>query len=292
MRLRSAAGCTRSRSLRSPAGRRASAPSIRPTRRGLGRPPSRRGHPSSPGSAPWRARRADESLPAAAAGARTARGRRAEPVRAARGAAACTTCSLAACSAGCVAATSTSSGGARRARAPQPPRRGARGRRASMGPWAVATRGRGSSPPYRTNERGRRCRRAASLDWAPDGCAMTASGGTFVPFNRPEVVGTEHAYIAEAIARGQLSAGGLFTERCCNWLESATGCRKALLVHSATAALELAALLLDVGPGDEVVMPSFTFVSSANAVALRGGTPVFVDVRPDTLNLDETLVEG
>src|SRR4029077_194867 len=101
------------------------------------------------------------------------------------------------------------------------------------------------------------------------------AGDARVPFNRPELVGTEHGYIAEAIERGQLSAGGVVTERCCRWLESATGCVQALLVHSATAALELAALLLDVGPGDEVVMPSFNFVSSANAVALRGGTPVF-----------------
>ena len=101
----------------------------------------------------------------------------------------------------------------------------------------------------------------------------------------------EHAYIAEAIARGQLSAGGIFTARCCEWLEAETGCAKALLVHSATAALELAALLLELEPGDEVVMPSFTFVSAANAVVLRGGTPVFVDIRPDTLNLDEALLE-
>lgn len=117
-----------------------------------------------------------------------------------------------------------------------------------------------------------------------------ASGG-HIPFNRPQVVGTEQAYIAEAIARGQLSAGGLFTERCCDWLESATQCGKALLVHSATAALEMAALLLDLEPGDEVVMPSYNFVSAANAVVLRGATPVFVDVRPDTLNLDERLIE-
>jgi dTDP-4-amino-4,6-dideoxygalactose transaminase len=112
-----------------------------------------------------------------------------------------------------------------------------------------------------------------------------------IPFNRPRAVGMEHAYIAEAIARGQLSAGGLFTARCCEWLEAETGCAKALLVHSATAALEMAALLLEIEPGDEVVMPSFTFVSAANAVVLRGGTPVFVDIRPDTLNLDEALIE-
>ncbi len=113
-----------------------------------------------------------------------------------------------------------------------------------------------------------------------------------IPFNRPPLVGTEQAYIAEAIARGQLSAGGLFTERCCNWLQATTQSRKALLVHSATAALEMAALLLEIEPGDEVVMPSFNFVSAANAVVLRGGTPVFVDVRRDTLNLDESLVEA
>src|SRR2546430_4352575 len=112
-----------------------------------------------------------------------------------------------------------------------------------------------------------------------------------IPFNRPRAVGMENAYIAEAIARGQLSAGGLFTARCCEWLEAETGCAKALLVHSATAALEIAALLLELEPGDEVVMPSFTFVSAANAVVLRGGTPVFVDIRPDTLNVNEAVLE-
>jgi dTDP-4-amino-4,6-dideoxygalactose transaminase len=121
---------------------------------------------------------------------------------------------------------------------------------------------------------------------------MAADRTERVPFNRPHVVGTEQGYIAEAIAQGQLSASGLFTARCCDWLEVETGCRKALLVHSATAALEIAALLLDIRPGDEVVMPSFNFVSAANAVVLRGGTPVFVDIRPDTLNLDESLVEA
>lgn len=120
---------------------------------------------------------------------------------------------------------------------------------------------------------------------------MTAGNRDRIPFNLPPVVGTEQAYIAEAIARGQLSAGGAFTLRCCDWLEQSTGCRRALLVHSATAALELAALLLDIESGDEVVMPSFNFVSAANAVTLRGGTPVFVDIRVDTLNLDEALVE-
>ena len=112
-----------------------------------------------------------------------------------------------------------------------------------------------------------------------------------IPFNRPCEVGTEQSYIADAIARGELAAGGAFTDRCCRWLENETGSTRALLVHSATAALELAALLLEITPGDEVVMPSFTFVSTANAFVLRGGVPVFVDVRRDTLNLDEALVE-
>ena len=120
---------------------------------------------------------------------------------------------------------------------------------------------------------------------------MTPGNEGRIPFNLPPVVGTEQGYIAEAIARGQLSAGGAFTQRCCSWLEDATGCQRALLVHSATAALELTALLLDIESGDEVVMPSFNFVSAANAVTLRRGTPVFVDIRPDTLNLDEALVE-
>jgi dTDP-4-amino-4,6-dideoxygalactose transaminase len=121
---------------------------------------------------------------------------------------------------------------------------------------------------------------------------MTPSGDEgHVPFNRSRVVGTEQGYIAEAIASGRLSAGGPFADRCAAWLETQTGSSRALLVHSATAALELSALLLGIEPGDEVVMPSFTFVSSANAFVLRGGVPVFVDIRPDTLNIDENLVE-
>jgi dTDP-4-amino-4,6-dideoxygalactose transaminase len=121
---------------------------------------------------------------------------------------------------------------------------------------------------------------------------MTAERGGHIPFNRSRVVGTEQGYIADAIASGRLAAGGPFADRCCSWLEHQTGCPKALLVHSATAALEMSALLLDIQPGDEVIMPSFTFVSTANAFVLRGGVPVFVDVRPDTLNLDEALVEA
>jgi dTDP-4-amino-4,6-dideoxygalactose transaminase len=109
-----------------------------------------------------------------------------------------------------------------------------------------------------------------------------------IPFNKPFMTGRELAYIAEAHARGHLSGDGDFTRRCNAWLEERTGCRRALLTHSCTAALEMAAILAGVGPGDEVIMPSYTFVSTANAFALRGAVPVFVDIRPDTLNIDET----
>jgi dTDP-4-amino-4,6-dideoxygalactose transaminase len=113
-----------------------------------------------------------------------------------------------------------------------------------------------------------------------------------IPFNRPFVAGNELAYIQEAIANGHLSGNGPFTKRCQAWIEERLTCRRALLTHSCTAGLEMAALLTEVGPGDEVIMPSFTFVSTANAFALRGATPVFVDIRPDTLNLDEALIEA
>jgi dTDP-4-amino-4,6-dideoxygalactose transaminase len=113
-----------------------------------------------------------------------------------------------------------------------------------------------------------------------------------IPFNRPAVAGPEIDYIRQAIENGHLSGDGPFTKRCHRLLEERTGAAKALLTHSGTAALEMAALLADVGPGDEVIMPSFTFVSTANAFVLRGATPVFVDVRADTLNLDESLVEA
>jgi dTDP-4-amino-4,6-dideoxygalactose transaminase len=112
-----------------------------------------------------------------------------------------------------------------------------------------------------------------------------------IPFNRPQAVGAELDYVLDAIARAELASSGRFSERCASWLEERTGARRALIVHSATAALEMMAILLDLGPGDEVIMPSFTFVSTANAVALRGAVPVFVDIRPDTLNIDESLVE-
>lgn len=113
-----------------------------------------------------------------------------------------------------------------------------------------------------------------------------------IPFNKPYMTGRELWLISQAHAKGHLSGDGDFTRQCHAWLEERTGCRKALLTHSCTAALEMSALLLDLQPGDEVIMPSFTFVSTANAFVLRGAVPVFVDIRPDTLNLDETLIEA
>lgn len=111
-----------------------------------------------------------------------------------------------------------------------------------------------------------------------------------VPFNRPYMTGRELAYIAEAHSCGHLAGDGPFTRRSHAWLEQQTGCRKALLTPSCTAALEMMALLLDIEEGDEVILPSYTFVSTANAFVLRGGVPVFVDIRPDTLNIDETRI--
>src|ERR1019366_9855757 len=112
-----------------------------------------------------------------------------------------------------------------------------------------------------------------------------------VPFNRPHVTGGELRFITQAVANLQLSSNGEFTRLCQNWLQERLGAARVFLTHSCTAALEMAALLAGIGPGDEVIMPSFTFVSTANAVVLRGGVPVFVDIRPDTPNLDETLIE-
>lgn len=113
-----------------------------------------------------------------------------------------------------------------------------------------------------------------------------------IPFNKPFIIGNELAYITQAVTAGQLSGDGSFTRQCHSWLEKNLACRQALLTHSCTAALEMAAILADIQAGDEVIMPSFTFVSTANAFVLRGGIPVFVDIRPDTLNLDETLLEA
>jgi dTDP-4-amino-4,6-dideoxygalactose transaminase len=111
-----------------------------------------------------------------------------------------------------------------------------------------------------------------------------------IPFNRPHVTGREFAYIQEAINSHQLSGNGGFTKRCHELLQIETDCLQAFLTHSATAALEMAALLINLEEGDEVIMPSFTFVSTANAFVLRGAVPVFVDIRKDTLNIDEELI--
>ncbi|MEW9900586.1 dTDP-4-amino-4,6-dideoxygalactose transaminase [Chitinivorax sp. PXF-14] len=113
-----------------------------------------------------------------------------------------------------------------------------------------------------------------------------------IEFNRPYMTGNELQYIAEANEGHRLAGDGPFTKRCHEWLEIHMGVQKALLTHSCTAALEMCALLLDIVPGDEIIMPSYTFVSTANAFVLRGGVPVFVDIREDTLNLDESLVEA
>ncbi|OGA00239.1 MAG: dTDP-4-amino-4,6-dideoxygalactose transaminase [Betaproteobacteria bacterium RIFCSPLOWO2_02_FULL_62_17] len=113
-----------------------------------------------------------------------------------------------------------------------------------------------------------------------------------IPFNKPYMTGGEIANILQAHANRQLAGDGEFTRRCCRWLEERTGSARALLTHSCTAALEMAAILADFQPGDEIIMPSFTFVSTANAFVLRGGVPVFVDIRPDTLNIDENLIEA
>ncbi len=107
-----------------------------------------------------------------------------------------------------------------------------------------------------------------------------------IPFNRPSLVGNEIKYIRDAVRMGQLAGDGAYTERCCNLLKAQFGAPSVLLTHSCTAALEMAAMLCDLRPGDEVIMPSFTFVSTANAVVLRGATPVFVDVDASTLCMD------
>ena len=113
-----------------------------------------------------------------------------------------------------------------------------------------------------------------------------------IPFNKPYMTGKELWYISQAHASGHLAGDGQFTKKCNAWLEQRTGSQKALLTHSCTAALEMAAILSGVSPGDEVIMPSYTFVSTANAFVLRGAVPVFVDIRPDTLNIDETKIEA
>lgn len=113
-----------------------------------------------------------------------------------------------------------------------------------------------------------------------------------IPFNKPYMTGKELWYIAQAHANWHLAGDGPFTEKCQAWLEDNIGCHKALLTHSCTAALEMAAILANIQPGDEIIMPSYTFVSTANAFVLRGGIPVFIDIRPDTLNIDESKIEA
>lgn len=110
------------------------------------------------------------------------------------------------------------------------------------------------------------------------------------PFNKPHLTGREHAYMAEAVSNGHISGDGRFTKQCHSFLEQTLGVPKALLTTSCTHALEMAAILLNIKPGDEVIVPAFTFVSTVNAFVLRGAKPVFCDIRPDTLNLDETLL--
>lgn len=113
-----------------------------------------------------------------------------------------------------------------------------------------------------------------------------------IPFNKPALCGNEMAYMAKAVENGHISGDGEFTKKCHRFLEENLGVAKALLTTSCTHALEMAALLLDIQAGDEVIIPSFTFVSTVNAFVLRGAYPVFADVRPDTLNLDETRLEA
>ena len=112
-----------------------------------------------------------------------------------------------------------------------------------------------------------------------------------IPFNKPYSTGHELEYLAQVLGSDHLSGDGQFTQKCHSWLENHTGSQKALLTHSCTAALEMAAMLIGICAGDEIIMPSYTFVSTANAFVLRGGIPVFVDIRPDTQNINEALIE-
>lgn len=113
-----------------------------------------------------------------------------------------------------------------------------------------------------------------------------------IVFNVPPYTGKELDYISQAVKEQKICGDGTFTKKCNSWIEEKTGTGKCLLTTSCTHATELAALLAQVGPGDEIIMPSYTFVSTANAFVLRGATPVFVDIRPDTMNIDETLIEA
>ena len=112
-----------------------------------------------------------------------------------------------------------------------------------------------------------------------------------IPFNKPPYIGKESEYVLDAVNKGHISGDGEYTKKCAKKLEELSGTKRALLTTSCTHATEMAALLSDIKPGDEVIMPSYTFVSTADAFVLRGATPVFVDIRPDTMNIDETLIE-
>ena len=113
-----------------------------------------------------------------------------------------------------------------------------------------------------------------------------------VPFNKPPLTGNEEQYVLESITSSKISGDGPFTQKCHQWFEDKLQCKKALLTTSCTHALEMTAILIDIQPGDEVIMPSYTFVSTANAFVLRGAKIVFVDIRPDTMNIDEMLIEN
>lgn len=112
-----------------------------------------------------------------------------------------------------------------------------------------------------------------------------------IPFNKPTVTGNEEKYVLESIKNSKISGDGEFSKRCHNWFETKLGCKKTLLTTSCTHSLEMAALLINIQEGDEVIMPSYTFVSTANAFVLRGAKVVFVDIRPDTMNIDERKIE-
>ena len=112
-----------------------------------------------------------------------------------------------------------------------------------------------------------------------------------IPFNKPPLTGNEEQYVLQSMKSSKISGDGPFTQKCHTWFEEKLNCKKALLTTSCTHALEMSAILIDIQPGDEVIMPSYTFVSTANAFVLRGAKIVFVDIRPDTMNIDETLIE-
>jgi len=112
-----------------------------------------------------------------------------------------------------------------------------------------------------------------------------------IPFNKPVVTGKEKIYLMEVFEKLKFSGGGDFSEKCSRWIEEKTSTKRALITTSCTDALEMSSILVDIKPGDEVIMPSFTFVSTANPFVMRGAKIKFVDIRPDTMNIDETKIE-